>query len=123
MGIIETLALIAIIIGALKFLSLLLAPKQTIEKGKKLAEYPGTLMIVCVVLAAVVLYYLLQAGMTIVHILAVMLFSNLIVGIALAKYAKVLYKSLNPKTLLKEQWVFLIVFLVLIVWGIKELFF
>jgi hypothetical protein len=100
-----------------------LAPKETIAKGKKLAGYPGTMSIVCLILAAIVLYYLTQAGVTIVQILAVTLFVNLLAGVAFAPYAKAIYKQINPKTLVREQWLFMLIVIALIVWGVKEIFF
>ena len=82
-----------------------------------------TAMAVYFILAAVVLYYLLEAGITIVQILAVTVFVSLLLGIGFMKYMDHLLKLFPKNYTIKDQWFYVLIWVILLLWGIKELFF
>ena len=122
---IEILALILIIITAIKLLVLLTNPKKWVGVVDSVWKNAGLTTIICLVGAGVVLYYLLQE-LTIVHILAVMLFLALVMGLSISAYSKDLMvfarKMLKDKAIVKKGWLAIIVWVIIILWGLKELF-
>ena len=122
-GILEILALILVAIGTIKMITLAIKPDGWMNFAKSLYNNAKVLQIVFFILAAVVLYLLNLAGVGIITILAVMLFASFIYGMALAPYAKPLIKAVKPKSVLADNKLVVLVWVVLIVWGLKELFF
>ncbi len=124
---IETIALIVIIVSAIKILTLLISPKSWLNFAKGFYKKPGVSKIVAFVLALIVLYYLVGAGITIVQILAVTAFVALLLIMGLADEVPYLikkYEALIKKgNLWKEYWFYSLVWIILLVWGLKELFF
>ncbi|PIN74702.1 hypothetical protein COV18_05780 [Candidatus Woesearchaeota archaeon CG10_big_fil_rev_8_21_14_0_10_37_12] len=122
----EILATILVVLVAIKLLFVLFSPKSWLNFAKELYSKPIITQVVAVVLAAIVLCYLLQAGLTIVHILAVTLFLSLVTITGFAPHGKQLVSWANRQglqKLCKEQWLHIVIWVVLILWGIKELFF
>ncbi|MBU0460072.1 MAG: hypothetical protein KJ597_05035 [Nanoarchaeota archaeon] len=122
-GAIEILALILIVLSVVKMLTLLVKPQSWFNFTKKMMIKPKVLSGVSLVLAAVVLYFLVTAGVGIVQILAVMLFMALFILVGLAQYIPAMLKKINPKTAMKEQWFYALLWLALLVWGVVVLFF
>jgi hypothetical protein len=89
--------------------------------AKKVYSNPNIASWVALILALVVLYYLVQAGITITTILAVTVFVALVFIAGLASYVKKIIKDVNLKTILKDQWYYVLLWLALIIWGIVEL--
>jgi len=78
------------------------------------------------ILAAIVLYYLINAGITIVDIFAVMLFLGMIMIVAVSRYINELVNWISkkdPKSLLKEQWFFMLIWIILLIWVIVAIWF
>jgi hypothetical protein len=123
MGAIETLAIILIVISVIKLLTILISPKTWTNFVKKIYVNKTAAIVVYSVLAAVVLYYLLGAGITIVQILAVTVFVSLLLGIGFVKYMDHLLKLFPKNYSLKDQWFYVLIWVILLLWGIKELFF
>jgi len=124
---VETIALILIILTVVKMFMLLVNPKSWINLAKKIYSNPKVVSLVSLILAGIVLYYLVQSGITIIQILAVTVFVALLLMIGLAneidyfmKKAEVMIKK---GTMWKEYWLYTLVWVLLILWGIKELFF
>jgi magnesium-transporting ATPase (P-type) len=73
-----------------------------------------------------VLYYLNAAGITIVQILAVAVFVSLLLVIGLASEVDDLLKKYQARikrgTLWRDFWFYTLIWIVLLVWGAKELF-
>ncbi len=123
MGVIENLAIILIIVSVIKLLIIWVSPKSWFNFVKKIYVNKTGATVVYFILAAIVLYYLLGAGMTIVQILAVTVFVSLLIGIGFMKYLDDLLKLFPKKYSLKDQWFYVLMWVVLLAWGVKELFF
>jgi len=82
--------------------------------------------IVELILVAVLFYYLLQSGLTIVPIMAIIALGALLTGMSFAVYGKETItwaaKFLNSKTLLKRAWLPILIWLALVIWTLIELF-
>ena len=122
---IEIMALVIIIISAIKVIVILANPKSWADVVKKIWANPMITSIISLVLAAIVLYYLLQSGLTIVQILAVTLFVVLLIAVGIGMYATELISmstELLKKGVLKKAWFYTLIWIVLLIWGAKELF-
>ena len=124
-GTIETLASIIIAIAVIKLLVLSISPKAWYTFAGKLYSKPKVTSIIALLFAAVVLYFLQKAGTGIIEIFAVMLFVSLLMVISIARYAKTIidfYTKKSTKKIWKEHWIDILVWSVLLIWGIKALF-
>ena len=102
-GALEILALILIVLAIVKtVVMLIISPKAWFRFAKAVYANPVVVSIVALILAAVVLYYLVGAGVTIVHILAVMVFLALLATVGFAKYANNLIKFFEKKKVRRE---------------------
>lgn len=124
-GTIEVLATIIIAISVIKLIVLSVSPKSWLKFAKRFYENPKITSVVVLIFAGLVLYLLLGAGITIVEVFAVTLFISLLMVVSLARYANKIYEYYNKKTksIWKDHWLDTIVWIVLLIWGIKELFF
>ena len=124
---IEIIALILIIVGVIKIIVLLYNPKALMNFAKNVYSKPNLTSLIALILAAVVLYYLIQSGMTIVQVLAVAAFVVLLIMVGLAKEVGPLMKKyetiIKKGNLWKEYWLYILAWIFLMAWGIKELFF
>lgn len=124
---INNIALILIIFSAIKILVLLVSPKSWMNFAKGIWSKPMAVQTIGFILAALVFYYWYQAGMTVVQLLAASAFvaSLMMIGLAdtvgsmMKKYDAIVKKG----HLWKEYWFYTLVWVVLLVWGVKELFF
>ena len=123
---VEIIASILIVASEIKMLVLLVNPKGWLNFAKTVYARPGLVSIVSLILAAVVLRYLLAEGITIVQILAVTAFVALIILIGLAPYIKDLIRKYEGQikrgNMWKENLLYILIWIVLLVWGAKELF-
>jgi len=121
---IEIFALIVVIVAAIKILVLLIQPKSWLSVVKTVYAKPALAMMVELILAAVILYYLL-AELNIVQIFAVMLFFALLMAISFTTYSKETIswarKMLN-KNVIKKAWLAILIWVILIVWVLYTLF-
>ena len=125
-GTVETIAAILVIFGIIKMLFVFFSPKTWMSFAKKLYSKPKVISYISLVLAAVVLYYLIGAGITIVQIFAVMTFMMLLIVVGMAQYINQIIKFYDKKDLKKilaDQWLYVVIWIVLLIWGLKELFF
>jgi len=123
---VEIIALIVIIGVAIKMLVLLVNPKKWIRIAKTFYKNAALAQIVGLILAGIILYYLVLEGISIVQILAVMaLFASLLV-VGLAPYLDDLIKKyegmIKRGRLWKENWLYTLLWIVLLSWALKELF-
>jgi len=124
---IEIIALVFIVIGAVKMLVLLVKPIAWMNSAMKTFSNKIFTQLVGFVLAGIVFYYLRQAGISIVEILAVSTFMYAMLIIAFAghmddfkaKYIKLIKRG----KLWQEYWLYTLIWIILIIWGVKELFF
>lgn len=122
---IEIMALIIAVAAAIKILVILVSPKLWVNLVKKVWFSPLLIGILSLVLAIISLYYLIQAGITIVQIFAVMLFISLLAAVGVAVYSKevvgIAVKLLKDRNILKKAWFYIIIWIVLLIWVLKEL--
>ena len=122
---VEIIALVIIIFALIKMLVLLVNPKSWMNFAKGLYKTPAVTQIIALILAAVVLYYLLQE-LTIVQIVATMAFMALLLAIGLAPEVGSLIKKyetmIKKGNLWKEYWLYTLIWIILLLWALKELF-
>ena len=123
---VETIALILIVAAAIKIVVLLVNPKAWMNFAKRIYSNSRLVKVVAFILAAIVLYYLNAEGITIVQILAVAVFISLLLVIGLASEFDDLLKKYQARikrgTLWRDFWFYTLIWIVLLVWGAKELF-
>jgi hypothetical protein len=124
MSAIEILAALLIALSVVKLLFLVTNMRAWLLLVKRLHSSPKVTSLVALALAGVVLYLLVQSGLTIVQILAVCLFFALLFVAGLAPFSSQVMNWLEGKDLtriLKEQWLYIAVWFLLLGWGIYEL--
>ena len=123
---VEIIALVVIVAAAIKMLVLLVKPTAWMDFAKRFYSRSDLARIVSLILAAIVLYYLTQAGITIVQILAVTAFVALLIVVGLAPNIGSImnrYKAqIKSGKLWKTHWFYALLWLALIVWGALVLF-
>lgn len=122
LGTLEIMALITIVIAAVKIVTLLINPKAWLDMSKGWFKNVGLMQLICLIIAAVALYFLYQSGVGIVQVLAVMLFASFIIGAALAPYGADLMKAIKPKDMISKNIPVLVIWVALLLWGLKEIF-
>jgi hypothetical protein len=125
---VEIIALIMIIVSAIKMFVLLVSPKSWMNFARGIYKKPGAAKFAGLILALIIFYYLhYVSGISIVQILAVIAFVAVLFMIGLADEADELvrkYQAIIRKgQLWKKYWFYTILWLILLVWGVKELFF
>jgi hypothetical protein len=121
MNYITLFAWIVVALSVIKMLVLLVNANAWRSFVKRLYSKPTITKLIALILAAVVLYYLINAGITIVEIFAVMLFVMLFLVVGVGSYVKKIVKGISFKQILKEQWFYVLLWLALLVWVVVEL--
>jgi hypothetical protein len=120
------IALVLLVLAMIKMLVLLISPKFYLGYVKKIFKNKVVFQIGCLVLAAIVLFFLLKE-LTIIQIFASAAFVSLLVGIGVSDFGErivsVYRKHLRNKTLWKSYWLYIVLWLALMVWVFLELFF
>lgn len=123
---IEIMALIVIVISVIKIIIMLTNPMKWMGVVNAVWKNKGVATIVSLIGAGIALYYLLGAGITVVQIFAVLLLLMFLMGLSMAAYSDELLamatKVLKNKGVVKKGWLAFIVWAVLLLWGLKELF-
>jgi len=123
---INNIALILIIVSVIKMLVLLVKPAAWMNFGKNVFKNKALAQIIGLVIAGVVLYYLNDAGISIVTILAVIAFLGGLLLVGLAGYVEDIITKYDAQikrgNLWKENWLYALLWIALLVWGAKELF-
>ncbi len=122
-GAIEVLAFLLVLFGGVKLILLAIKPDFLFNLSSKLFKKTKLFQVLTLIGTAVILYFLLDAGLSIVQILAVTFFAAALYGMALAPYAEKMTKAIKSKTVLKDNLLVVLVWVVLLVWGIIGLFF
>ena len=120
----EVLAGILILLSLVKTTMLLVNPRAWIGFTKRIYVDPKVTSLGSLAVAGVVLYLLIRSGLDIVQILAVCLFLCLLIIPAVTPYAPRLYAWVETQDigqLLKEQWLYVSVWIALLSWGIYML--
>jgi len=123
---IEIIALVLITVSVIKILILLVNPKSWMNFARMIYKNSRVTSVVALILAVVVLFYLIQE-LTIIQILAVTSFVALLFVIGLADRGNALIKmyegQIKNKTLWKRNLFYTLIWIALLAWGIKVLFF
>ena len=123
---VEIIALILIAISAVKMLILLIKPQAWMGFAKAIYKKPIVMKLVGVVLGGVILYYLIDSGMTIVQILATSAFVAMLFVVGLSEDAGTFIKKYQAQIkagkLWKKFWFYTLLWIALLVWGALVLF-
>lgn len=123
----ESLALIVAIAIFVKLIIVIFSPRSWLVFTEKFFSRPLLLTIIMFFLALAVLQLLLDNGMTIIQVFAVMLFLILISGMSFAVYSKDFLKFgkdiLRDKSILKKAWFVILVWALLCFWVFYEVLF
>jgi len=123
---IEIFALIIAVLVLVKILVILIKPKAWMNFAESLWKMPMLVMIVGLILAGVVLYYLMQSGIGLVQIFGVMLFVVLLSAVTMAVYAKdfisMAKKLVKDRQFMSKGWLPILIWVVLAVWVLIEIF-
>ena len=124
-GTLEIILFIFVILGLIKFLFVLFSPKSWLTFAKKLYSSAVLLVIIELILAVIVLYFLLQT-LTIVQIMGGVILGALLTGMTFACYAKETIawaeKLFKGKGILARAWLPMLIWLALFVWTLVALF-
>lgn len=122
----EILALILIVLFAIKVAAVSIEPKAWFRFVEKIYVVPQLMSVVGLILAAFVLYFIINSGISIIEILAVCLFIALLMLTGMANYADDLMgwvRQQDLTVLMKRLWLYILVWILLIAWGVYALFF
>ena len=123
---IDVFAALLILLAVVKLILLSINAPAWLAAAKALYAKPTATATVSYLLAGVVLYGLLQSGLTIVQILAVCLFVVLLLIPGFAPYMGEVLRGLEGKTfrqLLRDQWLYTLIWMILLGWGVCALLF
>ncbi|OHB09724.1 MAG: hypothetical protein A3H60_02435 [Candidatus Zambryskibacteria bacterium RIFCSPLOWO2_02_FULL_44_12b] len=122
---IENIALVLVVVSALKIFFLLVKPSAWFNTVGKLWMKPGIATVVSLILGAIVLRYLL-VELTIVQIFAVFAFTAMFFWFSLAPYRKDFYdlavRDISVGGIWKKNWPATLIWIILMIWVIKEIF-
>lgn len=123
---IEVMAIILVVIFIIKMITILIDPKGWSGFVEKVWRRPKVVMVVNTILAVVTLLYLLESGIGIIEIFAVMLFLMFLIGIGISGFSKEIVglskKLLKDRSVLKRSWFYIVIWILLVVWAMVELF-
>lgn len=121
----QFLAAILILLATVKLVFILVDPAAWIRNIRRIYAKPQVVGWVALGLAGLVLSLLLQSGLTITQILAVCLFLALLVMVGIAPHApRILdwFGTQDLREVLRKQWLYVGVWLILMIWGLFDLF-
>ena len=119
-GPLEIISALVIAFATAKLLVVSVSPRRWFDFAGLIYANPSMTSAVAAALAGLVLYFLVDSGITIVEILAVWAFLALLLIAGLARYAGEIihWASERPvATWLREQWFPTAVWIALLVWG------
>jgi len=121
---IQIIALIFCVVAAIKILVFAFSPKAWMKLAKGMWKNP-MLGIIYFILLVIVFYFLIKE-ISVTQILAVAVFLALLMGLQLSRYSKDAMDFAqkfvkNKKDLWKKNWIYVLIWVVLIVWGLIEI--
>jgi len=122
----KLLAAFLILLSLVKLTMLLLNARAWIGIVKWVYAEPKVTSAVALAAAGIVLLLLIKSGLDIVQILAVCMFVFLLILVGVAPYVPRLYEwveTQDMRQLLKEQWLYVSVWMALLLWGAYALLF
>lgn len=123
MGYIEILATIFAILILIKLAFILLSPKTWINLTEVILKNAAVSMIIYLVLAVIVGYYVFNSGISIVQVAAVMMFTSLLFGLGFFAHAKSLMRLRREIIYGKgKAWLAILIWLIIAVWTLWVVF-
>ncbi len=125
-GTLEILALILIVLVAIKVAVVSINQNAWFGFVEKIYVLPQLMSVIGLILAALVLYFIINSGISIIEILAVCLFIALLILTGMANYAEEIIawaRQQDLVVLMKRLWLYTVAWILLIAWGIQALFF
>jgi hypothetical protein len=120
------MAIILAVLALIKLFVILIKPRAWLPVVEFFYNKPNITMIVSAILAAVTFCYLIKE-LTLVQIFATMLFTSLLAMVTVSVYSKeiisVAKKMLKDRKLLSKAWLSIIIWIILSILVLKELFF
>ena len=123
--VIEWSALSLIVIVIVKVTMVFLAPTVLMSITKKMAHYKRWFAVISGSLAVWLFLQFVNAGLSVVTLLAITLWLSLLMWMGMYKYLEDYIEWIEKKgmaTLIKHSWVYILIWLVLAGLGLKELF-
>lgn len=121
---IKFLAALLIVLAAIKLIVVFVSPQSWLRFVRRVYAVPVVTSTVALLLAALVLFFLLRSGLTIVQVLAVTVFVSLLLVVGIAPYAGRLFEWVETQSLpamLRQQWLYIVVWVLLLAWGAIEM--
>lgn len=123
---VETIACVLIAIAAIKMVVLLIKPMAWMNFAKSIYVKPWITKVISLLLAAVVLYYLIDSGLSIIQILAVCAFVAMLFVMGLAEditpFIKKYESQIKAGKMWQKHWLYTLIWIALLVWGVLVLF-
>lgn len=123
-SVIKALAGLLIVLAAIKLVIVLVSPRVWMRLMKRIYAVPVLTSVIALILAALVLYLLLQSGLSIVQVLAVTVFVSLLLVAGGAPFSRQFISWLETQSLtsiLRAQWAYVVVWVALLAWGAWKL--
>ena len=122
---VEWTALIFIIFVLLKIIIITINKNLWINKvTKKVLKKPHGYGFIMLILSLISLWFLLQE-LTIVQIIAASTFITLLMGFGILQYTEELQtlitKVQKDKHIIKKSWIYIVIWLIILLWGLKEI--
>jgi len=124
---VEIIALILILVTFIKVIVIAINPQAWNNNVvKKVFKGTKSISIIFFILALIILRYLLQE-ITIVQIIATIAFVSLLMGLGFMSYSQDLQKFVDKiykqKNILRRAWFYTLIWIILLLWGLKEILF
>lgn len=124
MSAVETIALIVVIIGLLKILSLIFIHRSFAKFSTRIVK--SQFFGVSYLLLAILVFYFLMKEISVVEILAVMVFTGLLMRAQFSRYPEeasnlVQRVMKDKKEFWKRNWIYIFIWVVLLILGLIEL--
>ena len=123
---IEFIATVLALVVLIKIIVIIINKKIWLDKvAEPVYKNSKASSVVLIILALVILYYLLQE-LSIIQIYAVVAFSSALIGFGLMRYSKEFLQTIRKvysKKLDSWSWVSIIIFVILSLWVLNNIFF
>ena len=117
---IEILATILILLAIIKIIVITINPQTWLSFIRNVYKMPALIAAIGALLSLLVLYFIINSGISIVEVLAVCLFIALLMLVGLANYADQLIAWMQKQDfvdILKQLWLYSAIWIFLLIWG------
>lgn len=124
LSMLEILAGLMIVLATIKIIILYTKPEIWMNGVKRMFSSPQVVAWIALALAAMVLFFLLSAGIRLVDILVVTLFIGLVMMAGLAPFAHDLFTWISKqdlRALLRKMWLYTLIWVLLLIGAVVEI--